>query len=235
MHSEVIPGLYDQMNKIAQHISGYHLKASEVVPKIVDALNVLGFRNFAAMTVNNFNVVQRTSSSFAPVEKFFGRDLAQVIEMSVIDEAHRTGAPVFYPCGLTLHAPFEQVYNRELDQRYFGLFSVYRDQFTQGFVVIFGNDVESLKNMKWRLQAIAQLAVEATVKLPVKRADAVALTEDEIRILAVTYENKTATEVAEIVQMKLRTVNYNIARAIEKLGAVNKNHAAKLAKEMGMF
>lgn len=236
MHSEVIPGLFDQMNKIAQHVTSFHLKTSEVVPTIVGALNMLGFRNYATLTVNKLNIVQRTSSSFAPTEMFFGRDLHQMVDQGVIAEAMRSGgAPVFGPCGLVLHTPFEQVYNRDPDQRYFGLFSVFRDQFTQGYVVVFGNDIETLTKEQWRLQAIAQLTVEATVKLPVKKEDAVELTEEEISVLAVTYQNKTAAQVATLLGIKIRRVNWYIARAIEKLNAVNKTHAAQIAKEMGLF
>lgn len=236
MHSEVIPGLFDQMNKIAQHITAYHARASDVIPTIVEALNTLGFRNFATLTVNKLNIVQRTASSFAPPEMFFGRDLHQIIEQSIIAESVSSGgAPVFNVCGMALNTPFEQVYNQEEDQRCFGLFSVFRDQFTQGYVVVLGNDIELLRKEQWRLQAIAQLSVEIAVKLPVKKEDAVELTDDEVAVMAATYNCKTAGETATLLNMQLRRVNTHISRSIYKLNATSKMHAAQIAKQMGLF
>lgn len=236
MHSEVIPGWLDQMNKIAQHITSFHLKATDVVPTIADALNILGFRNFATLTVNKLNIVQRSAASFAPPEMFFGRDLHQIIDQAVISSALRSGgAPVFQSCHMNLHTPCEQVYNAQDDQHCFGLFSVFRDQFTHGFVVVFGPDIESLRKEQWRLQAIAQLTVEIAVKLPVKKEDAIELVDQEIAVLAATHQFKTAGEVATLLGISIRRVNMHIARSIEKLSAVNKQHAAQKAKEMGLF
>jgi DNA-binding CsgD family transcriptional regulator len=235
MHSDVVAGLIDRLNNIAQFTSGFHKQSADLIPEIVGALNILGFRNFAAMTVNNFNIVQRTTASFAASEKFFGRDLTAIVAPELLIESAKTGEPMLNPCGLLLAAPFDTVYMREEDQRYFALHTVYRDQFTRGYMVIFGPNTDVLRTAQWRLQTLAERSVEATIKLPTKVESPVTLREIEIEVMRWTYEHKTAGEVAGICGLTTRNATFYIGEACKKLGASNKGQAAKMAKEMGLF
>lgn len=61
------------------------------------------------------------------------------------------------------------------------------------------------------------------------------LTLREVEVLKWSAEGKTAAEVALILDMKLRTVNFHIASAIRKMGVSNKTSAVVQAARHGAF
>jgi len=236
MHSEVALGLQDRLNNIAAFLVSFHAQPKALVDETVGALNLLGFRNFATLTVNNLNIVQQSVSSFTTSDQFFGRDLSKVISGDILADLARSNAPVIRPAGrILLSAPFDQVFTREDDQAYFAVYSVFRDKYTRGYCVIFGSSAERLQSALWSLQPIVQLSVETTVKIPNTSSESKPLKPREIEALRWTHQHKTSAEVAQVMDMPLRQVNYHITLSIKKLGAKNKGHAAQLAHEMGLF
>ena len=61
------------------------------------------------------------------------------------------------------------------------------------------------------------------------------LTTREVEVLKWSAEGKTAAEVALILDLKLRTVNFHIGSAIQKIGASNKTSAVVHAALRGLF
>jgi LuxR family transcriptional regulator len=82
--------------------------------------------------------------------------------------------------------------------------------------------------MEHQILASPQLTGGAT--LPHK-----GLTLREAEILKWSAEGKTAAEVAMILDLKLRTVNFHIGTAIRKMGVTNKTSAVVQAALHGVF
>ncbi len=61
------------------------------------------------------------------------------------------------------------------------------------------------------------------------------LTFREIEVLKWSAEGKTAAEVAIILDVKIRTVNFHIGSAIRKMGVTNKTSAVVQAALHGVF
>ncbi len=61
------------------------------------------------------------------------------------------------------------------------------------------------------------------------------LTSREKEVLCWTAEGKTAYEIAQILDVSERTVNFHINNAITKLGTSNKTQAAVKATALGML
>ena len=61
------------------------------------------------------------------------------------------------------------------------------------------------------------------------------LTVREVEVLRWSAEGKTAAEVAIILDMKLRTVNFHIGSAMRKIGVSNKTSAVVHAARQGLF
>ncbi|NBB13320.1 LuxR family transcriptional regulator [Pseudomonas sp. SLFW] len=61
------------------------------------------------------------------------------------------------------------------------------------------------------------------------------LTLREIEVLKWSAEGKTAAEVAMILDVKIRTVNFHIGSAIRKMGVSNKTSAVVQAALHGVF
>ncbi|WP_296179151.1 helix-turn-helix domain-containing protein [Pseudomonas sp. UBA1879] len=61
------------------------------------------------------------------------------------------------------------------------------------------------------------------------------LTLREIEVLKWSAEGKTAAEVALILDVKIRTVNFHIGSAIRKMGVSNKTSAVVQAALHGVF
>ena len=61
------------------------------------------------------------------------------------------------------------------------------------------------------------------------------LTLREIEVLKWSAEGKTAAEVAMILNVKIRTVNFHIGSAIRKMGVSNKTSAVVQAALHGVF
>lgn len=68
-----------------------------------------------------------------------------------------------------------------------------------------------------------------------QRSPAVVLTQREVEILKWSAQGKTAADIAIILRLKERTINFHIASAIHKLGVCNKTAAAVQAALSGMF
>lgn len=235
MHIERPMNFQTQLDAISKLASEGVLNADVLIAELRQGLELLGFEDFAAITATNFNVIQRAVSTFAPADKFFAREVKSLFAADILKESFETKAPVIKPCGLSLNAPFDLVWLNKPATSYFLLFNIYRDRFTLGYFVAFGDSAERLKSQVWQLFTIAQLAMDLVKLVPVGGTEKKALTDNEISVLRWTYEDKTASEVAEIMEVKLRTVNYYINCSIKKLDAKNKNQAAKKAKEMGLF
>lgn len=67
------------------------------------------------------------------------------------------------------------------------------------------------------------------------REPGIDLSEREIDVLRWTAEGKTAADVADILKISERTVNFHINTAVEKLGACNKTSAAVRAAMLGLL
>ena len=82
----------------------------------------------------------------------------------------------------------------------------------------------------------AQLhAVLAERRASSATAPPVRLTEHERVCLAWTLRGKTAWEIAQIVNRSRPTIDFHLQKAIRKLGAANKSHAAFLALQTGLI
>lgn len=65
-------------------------------------------------------------------------------------------------------------------------------------------------------------------------ARATSLTERELEILKWSAEGKTSADIAAILAMKKRTVDFHIANAVRKMGVCNKIAAVAHAARAGM-
>ena len=60
------------------------------------------------------------------------------------------------------------------------------------------------------------------------------LTERERQILKLIFEGRCSTDVARMLELSKRTVDFHLAQAYVKLGAVNRFEAFKRAVELGI-
>jgi len=77
--------------------------------------------------------------------------------------------------------------------------------------------------------AVAERRAAALAAPPVR------LTEHERTCLVWTLRGKTAWEIAQIVNRSRPTIDFHLQKAIRKLGAANKSHAAFLALQAGLI
>ena len=61
------------------------------------------------------------------------------------------------------------------------------------------------------------------------------LTDREVEILRWTIDGKTAWEVAQILKITERTVNFHLQNVMSKFGVHNKTHAAAIAMSFGLL
>ena len=61
------------------------------------------------------------------------------------------------------------------------------------------------------------------------------LTEREREILRLIFDGKSSVEVARIISVSKRTVDFHLARAYVKLGVANRYQAFKRAIELGII
>lgn len=88
--------------------------------------------------------------------------------------------------------------------------------------------------LEWLSQA-AHIGMSDVV-VPKQMPEAVApLTQREIAVLRWSAEGKTSEEVAEIMNLSSRTVNFHLNNAVVKLGANNKTAAAVRAAVLGLL
>jgi DNA-binding CsgD family transcriptional regulator len=89
-----------------------------------------------------------------------------------------------------------------------------------------------------RMAWLAQYAHAGMSRLLVPRhvpESAITLTQREKEVLRWTAEGKTAGEIAQILGMSERTVNFHINNIVAKFGASNKTQAAVKAAVLGML
>jgi LuxR family transcriptional regulator len=97
---------------------------------------------------------------------------------------------------------------------------------------------EELVDKEWHMRQLADMSHVAMKKL-LLNADTLPvnskLSEREIDVLRSTADGKTAGEVAEIMGISERTVNFHINQAVAKLQARNKINAAVRAAMSGLL
>lgn len=88
--------------------------------------------------------------------------------------------------------------------------------------------------MQWLVHA-AHEAMRASGQDPAREQPAADLSDREIDVLRWTAEGKTSAEVADILNISERTVNFHINSVVAKLGACNKTSAAVRAAMLGLL
>lgn len=98
---------------------------------------------------------------------------------------------------------------------------------------------EEFAHIEGSLALLGQLTHAALVERLVQRScppvAPPALSERELEVLKWTAEGKTSGEVAMIMNITERTVNFHISNCIVKLDAANKLHAAVKAAVSGLL
>jgi LuxR family transcriptional regulator len=74
-----------------------------------------------------------------------------------------------------------------------------------------------------------------STNIAVQSHDYKGLTLREVEVLKWSAEGKTAAEVAIILDLKIRTVNFHIGSAKRKIGVTNKTSAVVHAALQGLF
>lgn len=88
--------------------------------------------------------------------------------------------------------------------------------------------------MMW-LSHFAHISMSRRLTAKIMPEAEVNLTEREVEVLRWTAEGKTSYEVAEIIGITERTINYHINNAVAKLNASNKTAAAIRAGMLGLL
>lgn len=88
--------------------------------------------------------------------------------------------------------------------------------------------------MQWLVHASHE-AMKSAGQAPTLDQAPEALTAREVEVLRWTAEGKTSAEVADILSVSERTVNFHINSAVAKLGACNKTSAAVRAAMLGLL
>ena len=88
--------------------------------------------------------------------------------------------------------------------------------------------------MIWLVQ-LAHLGMARRLTPKLMPEAEVTLSKREIQVLRWTAEGKTSSEVADILRIAERTVNFHITNAIIKLNASNKTAAAIRASVLGLL
>lgn len=97
---------------------------------------------------------------------------------------------------------------------------------------------KELEDKNYKLSWLVQIAHQGMVQcvadrlLPEAQAK---LSSREIEVLRWTAEGKTSSEVAQLINISERTVNFHISNAMNKLGAANKTSAAIRAAMLGLL
>jgi LuxR family transcriptional regulator, quorum-sensing system regulator SolR len=93
---------------------------------------------------------------------------------------------------------------------------------------------EITPHMQWLLHTSHE-AMKASCKDPTLEQPTVVLSDREIDVLRWTAEGKTSAEIAEILNISERTVNFHVNSVVSKLGACNKTSAAVRAAMLGLL
>ena len=88
--------------------------------------------------------------------------------------------------------------------------------------------------LQWLVQA-SHLAMKMSSADRPAEAPRIELTVREVDVLRWTADGKTASEIADILSLSERTVNFHVSTAVSKLSASNKTSAAVKATIMGLL
>ncbi len=90
------------------------------------------------------------------------------------------------------------------------------------------------ERMQWLVYA-AHVSMQASCQESPVAPPKVELSSREVDVLRWTAEGKTAAEIAAIIDLSERTVNFHLNNAVTKLGACNKTSAAVRAAMLGLI
>lgn len=95
---------------------------------------------------------------------------------------------------------------------------------------------QELREKEWRMRQLADVShVAIKSRMGKELPSAPKLSDREIDILRWTADGKTASEIATIIDLSERTVNFHINQAVSKLDASNKISAAVRAAMNGLL
>ncbi|SFN37910.1 LuxR family transcriptional regulator [Formivibrio citricus] len=93
---------------------------------------------------------------------------------------------------------------------------------------------DKMQKMAW-LSQVAHIGMSRCLLPKLMPETGVMLTSREIEVLRWTAEGKTSIEIADILRVSKRTVDFHVNNAIEKLGVNNKTSAAIRAAMLGFL
>lgn len=93
---------------------------------------------------------------------------------------------------------------------------------------------EKEERMQWLVQT-SHVAVKTCCDRSILEQQRIQLSDREMSVLRWTAEGKTSAEIAAIMGIAERTVNFHINKAVTKLGAMNKTSAAVRAAMLGLI
>ena len=93
----------------------------------------------------------------------------------------------------------------------------------------------NMEKHKAHLLLMANMVLDAALRITYDRKDRAPLTDREIECLFWCGEGKTSSDTAMILGIEETTVNYHLAKAIRKLGATNRSNAILIAGMAGLL
>lgn len=93
---------------------------------------------------------------------------------------------------------------------------------------------EKMLKMSWLTQ-VAHLGLSQQITAKMIPESKVTLTDREVAVLRWTADGKTSGEIAEILRISERTVNFHIQNVMQKLNAANKTAATVRAAVLGLL
>ena len=74
-----------------------------------------------------------------------------------------------------------------------------------------------------------------TVVTPIRSQTAVRLSSRQIEILGLLSDGRSSQEVADLLFLSKRTIDFHIASIFERLRVKNRMHAIRVARKLGML
>jgi LuxR family quorum-sensing system transcriptional regulator SolR len=159
-----------------------------------------------------------------------------------VQQAIHSLAPVFWSDSLFASTPelWEEAQSFGLRA---GLAQICRDASGMISLLVLARSGESVNAAEWQTKASHILWLAHAVHLSMTRivapklmpALAVELSRRETEVLRWTGDGKTSGEIADILQLSERTVNFHISKAIAKLRVNNKTAAVLQASMLGLL
>lgn len=100
---------------------------------------------------------------------------------------------------------------------------------------ITASELAPIERRMRRLVDISHVSMKERCRVPELMRPEVELSDREIDVLRWTADGKTSSEIAEILDISERTVNFHVNRIVAKLGASNKINAAVRAAMLGLI